>query len=346
MTPILQLLARMPPQSRTKTAIYKRAEVLGVDVPADPLATLLTEALKAQPHAKHREYAVGDDRHTRVLNTPRHHATMIAASLLEFVPGDLPMTVKLLDGVEEYQLAQAAKPGDQEEYLRSQLYLGVLDNHVVVVQSPSLSSGHLEKYLSWFLTDCTGVLQSGAQVILHDRVKLPEGAEPKKLERVRGVRLSTHITPQQMATGAAERVPESRAQEAPRPGALLRRMMTSMVPEGLQDVLTGLASAEGLAVEELELSFEIRRRGRFPTEANRSIIDEIADLTRNAEDIDFELEVPGLGTIRRGDLQLKKPISVRHSNGTLHFEELVPKLHDWVVGLINRGEIPAPRAGA
>jgi hypothetical protein len=332
----------MSTQSRAKTVVYKRAEVIGVTAPADALSLLLQRGLAACAKAEQRHFSVGSEQHTRILNTPRKHLAMAAGVLIEFVPGELPMTVKLREGAEEYELTQVARPSAQEEFLRSQLFFGVLGDHVAIAQSPSLKAGHLEEYLTWFLAGQTKVLESSAKVILHDQIHLPEGVTEKKLAGVRSVRLTTSATAAGLVANGDELAPSLAPSRGSSTATLLRRLVSSMLPPDISEALTGLAAEEGLAVEDLEVSFEVRRSGRIDKES-RSLIDELAEVTRNSDDIDFSFEVPGVGTITRRQLQLRKPISIKHTNGAAHFDELVPKLYEWLAGLIADGEIAAPR---
>jgi hypothetical protein len=272
------------------------------------------------------------------------------------------MVVNLDEEAEEYALTQLAPPGQLDEFLESQLYFGVLEDHVAVVQSKSLRAGHLEAYLNWLLKERTSLLPASARLILRDHISLPRGARLKKLQQVKKVTLRTHVTPATFAGadggaiaapgggpgrgGGGALVPESRVADPAGPTLLLRRAVEGLIPAGMQSLVDSLATAQGLAVEDLEVSLEIRRRGRRPQDGGRSLLDEMAEVVRNTDDLAYELDVPGVGTIRNQQLRLQTTFSVPHQNGAVLIERLVPKLLEWLNGLVQAGEIRAPRPAA
>lgn len=332
----------MPVESRPKQVVYKRCEVVGVDAPADPLAALLKEALRTNRLAGDRLQPLDGDGGHCICNSTRNVSTMVAGSVLQFTPGNQQLLVRMDLAAPEFALSQIAPPDQLSEFLQSQLFFGVLDDHVAVAQSRSLRSGDLERYLTWLLRDRAGLLPSSARVILQDRVSLPSGRSPRRLEDVRGVTLSTYATPASIA--GEWQVPESRQRTRPGPLELLHRVVGDLLPNDVRRLVEGYAAAEGLRVEELKVTLEITRAGRrSPDGPPRSVVDDLAEVLRNTDDVDFELDVPGVGKITRTDLRLQTRISAEHQGGALLFERFASKLFEWLAGLMNRGEIAPPR---
>ena len=81
-----------------------------------------------------------------------------------------------------------------EEFLAGAVYFGVVDNHVILVQSRGLRTLDTEKYLNWFLVQKTKVLPEDNRVALADHT-------PKKkkgwFEDVRGIEIEApvHLQP-------------------------------------------------------------------------------------------------------------------------------------------------------
>src|SRR5690606_26709422 len=57
----------------------------------------------------------------------------------------------------------------RREFVESILYFGVLDNHMVIMQSPALQSRNLEAHLTWLLTSCTSTINEGSMLVLSDK---------------------------------------------------------------------------------------------------------------------------------------------------------------------------------
>jgi hypothetical protein len=57
-------------------------------------------------------------------------------------------------------------PPKGKEYVHSMMYWMVIGNHALMIQSRSLTSKHLEEYLTWLLKDRTTTITPTGQVIL------------------------------------------------------------------------------------------------------------------------------------------------------------------------------------
>jgi len=57
-------------------------------------------------------------------------------------------------------------PPEGSEYVHSMMYWMAIGNHLLTIQSRSLTTAHLEKYLTWLLKDRTGQIANNGQVIL------------------------------------------------------------------------------------------------------------------------------------------------------------------------------------
>lgn len=57
-------------------------------------------------------------------------------------------------------------PPEGREYIHSMMYWMAVGNHILVIQSRSLTSKHLEQYLTWLLTERTSQMAANGRVIL------------------------------------------------------------------------------------------------------------------------------------------------------------------------------------
>lgn len=54
----------------------------------------------------------------------------------------------------------------RKEFIDSVLYFGVIDNHVAIIQSRSLTARTLESYLGWLLGEAAKALPANSALIL------------------------------------------------------------------------------------------------------------------------------------------------------------------------------------
>jgi hypothetical protein len=107
----------------------------------------------------------------------------------------------------------------------------------------------------------------------------------------------------------------------------VRRLMPSN-----GDLLTILSAQDAELAEDVEISFEIRRRGRI--REGRSLIDEIASVVSNSDDLSFELDVPSLGTVTSGELKLSAQHSLAFVDGTPALTNVAQVMLEWLGTLI------------
>lgn len=81
------------------------------------------------------------------------------------------------DSIPESQGEESAEVSKQEaarkrrEFVESILYFGVVDCHLVLMQSKALGSRELEAHLAWLLGSCAGVMPANSALILKETLK-------------------------------------------------------------------------------------------------------------------------------------------------------------------------------
>lgn len=89
-------------------------------------------------------------------------------------------------------------PPDGMEYVHSIMYWMVVDNHVMIIQSNSLSARDLERYLTWLLRDRASIMDKTGQVQLQSKFDLSEvGGQLDDIREivVGGMSMETNISP-------------------------------------------------------------------------------------------------------------------------------------------------------
>lgn len=94
-------------------------------------------------------------------------------------------------------------PPDGHEYIHSMMYWMAIGNHLLAIQSRSLNTKHLERYLTWLLKERTPQMAEHGQVIL--TAKFDSGEIGGDLEDVREIIVG--------GTGALQAAPAQLAQE-------------------------------------------------------------------------------------------------------------------------------------
>src|SRR4051794_1601274 len=108
----------MPPENRTKTLHYKRAEIVGV--PPTPLSELLHLALsRGNPMSRMERLGQSND-NVRLVNRPYQKESMLCGCMLDFTEGNQASTVRLVDDIE--LAIEQIPPRDLEQFIEGMLF--------------------------------------------------------------------------------------------------------------------------------------------------------------------------------------------------------------------------------
>lgn len=97
--------------------------------------------------------------------------SMVFGDILHFTKGHLQALCKTADETAASVPVQQMKAPEQTEYVHSQLFWMIKEDHVFVIQSLSLRTPDLEEYLDWLLKQNAKVLTSANPLILKANVK-------------------------------------------------------------------------------------------------------------------------------------------------------------------------------
>lgn len=160
---------------RTKNLIYKRAGFL-VPPGAETLQSLLAAALKDFPLPLDRqEKRDPDDSWFNWINFSGNrgrkggNGQLLGCEFICYTKGANSGAISFAENVNHFAV-EALPPPVGKELLEGSVYFGVVDNHVVVLQSAALRTKDLERHLNWFLRNKANVLGENNQVTLEDNI--------------------------------------------------------------------------------------------------------------------------------------------------------------------------------
>jgi hypothetical protein len=267
-----------------------------------------------------------DNEKVRLVNQCHARGKMVVGCLLDFTEGFFQPTVELDDEGLELAISQL-EPGERERFLEGMLFFGIQDHHCILLQSQAIRHSDFEKYLNWWLIQKTKVLAEDAYVSLdNEMTKEVRG-------RVSGVRSVILRAPVTLEKRTAETKDSPKHQTLM--GAVKSTIWDLLQTDG--PFSEAAKAGEALALEDIELSVEIRRVGKAKHDGE-SLLDELAHTLRHAEDDVFEMDTSA-GRIRGSDLRLAHQISVKTNNGVPEMADVAEKMHRYLQRLKDEGHI-------
>jgi hypothetical protein len=313
----------MASESRQKTFHYKRAQFVGISPLS--LSDLLLAAHQKEKRPMKRAQRFGEgEKKWRLINQCYARGAMVVGCLLDFTEGNFQPMVNLDEEQFELAISQLA-PGAKQQILEGMLFFGVEGDHVVLLQSSGLRSAEFEKHINWWLIERTQVLSADAFVSLDNE---PDRKVADKLAGVKSVTLRAPAILQNLPAG------EDMAEQQSLTGVLKARIWELLQTAGAFE--DGADATAAMATEEVDLSIEIRRRGRGTK--GPTILDGLAHTLRHSEDDVFELETSA-GIVRGNELRLTRQKSVKTLNGVPDLTDVAEKMQDCLAQLKSEGQL-------
>lgn len=238
----------------------------------------------------------------------------------------------------------------RKEFIESILYFGVIDNHIVIIQSAALSSRQLEAHLSWLLGTCTSYLDKNASLVLQDK---PAESVFKKMEMTPaksihvGAPLTTDVSPEQ---AHSSNIPAVATNDTPAAHASKVRFQpagpaASLIRAIAPGLFEKLELEESLDEANIHVSLEITYN-RKTTKTGQSVIDQIATSLRHSPASDVVISLQGGGKITGNELKLSGSIRLEFlGSGLINEAVLFHEMHKWLYTKIESSEIDATSSG-
>jgi len=315
-----------------KVIHYKRAQFKNSDA---SLHQMLEAALTKTTKAKDRMEVL--DRSGNIVCLINHFKKfhgMLCGHAIVFTKGKDQQVVTLDDGVEEFDLESIKSPekeGKTTEFLESMLYFGIMDNHVIILQSTSFKARQLERHLGWLLGTRTGLLPQNSALILMDK---PAESIYDRVSKapVKTINVGSPLTAEIPAnTTQTQEVKSLCYRPIGRAGSILQQVLGDSWFDSLN-------LDEALDEANLKVNLQITYL-RKTTQTGQAVLDNIASAMRHMEDEDVSIDLKGGGTIKGQDLKLSTKIKVDCKGGIPIENDLYNNMHTWLISLTSSSEI-------
>lgn len=318
-------MARSAVKVVSRTLHYKRAQIVG-GAPQS-LQLLLSAAHARETHPLRRAEHIGDETSSvRVIDKPYIRHSMLCGWMFDYAEDSHQPILSLGDDTLLELAVSLLAPREKEQFLRAVLFFGVQNNHVILLQSQGLFSGHFESHLNWLLTDHTDVLPAGERVMLND---YPPRRTRDRLSGVKSITLSGSLPGVNSLAGAQEQRKDHKMLDAIANAVGEVWKTSGVFAEGPQ-------ATTAMAEDRLQAELQIRLpRGR----RKAATLDELAHLLRHND-----ADVMGVTTssgryLSGGDLRLSKSVRVRAQGGMLIAPDVGRVMQQWLIDLLKSGEL-------
>ncbi|WP_435248892.1 hypothetical protein ACMAZD_05855 [Vibrio sp. nBUS_14] len=356
-------MSNEPPEETTyknKTLHYRKAQFADYDE-AYTLEELLIKASRNFEKVGQRFMTVDTDDTDASEDEPSksklflNHSTIrwgiFFSDLLKY-SDDTNMNVVTLDDDAKFldveQIAPAStKDGKKREFLESVLYVGVFKNHLAIIQSASLRTRDLEKYLDWYLKS-SGVMKKGYVILSSEvpkEVKNQIANNNTKSVKV-GAPLIENLDNEPVKKYRELESFDTKSVKLNPSGPGLDMVKSMLSAFGNTDLLDKfnlsqeLLAQDALDGSDIKVSLELTYK-RKASNKSREILNTISTAFRHAHPDDVEVEIDNVGKLTGDKLNIRKTLNIRYFNGILDPEDLYLKMRDWMKDQIELDEIEA-----
>lgn len=330
--------------TKDKTVHYKKVDLLrGANLGQLLKDHLLNEQFLYSKAANRQQYISATKDDFIFINHASSHQSMFFGELLIVESGKAQAVLKM-DSVDASEFPiktystedlplddeeKKSKEVIRKEFVDSILYFGVIDNHVAIIQSRSLTTKILESYLGWLLGEVIKALPEHSALILKDA---PNPAVKEKLDSTpaKTISISSGI-------GSCEVQPIHKV-ESNIPAKIdykIEDNVIDILKTALGVNLDNLKFDESLDDANLKLKLTLTYN-RKTSESGQKVIDTVASSMRHNDDYVITLED---GTkITAENLKMSGKIPVATINDKVYNEGLKVQLYNWMTANINFGD--------
>ncbi|MEE9491984.1 MAG: hypothetical protein V3W04_01210, partial [Gammaproteobacteria bacterium] len=253
---------------------------------------------------------------------------------IRYEPGKDQTVVVMDDESNEYPVEQIplgeSDDGKKREVVESVLYFGILENHVILVQSQALKARDYERHIEWLVKQRTSVFPKDNALYLSDK---PSDEARKKIEKlpVKKVTIGAELD----ATPVDSKEIQSSKSVKFRPYGKGFDILQAVLGENWRN---SLRLEDSLDEANLKVSLEVTYF-RKTTEKAHEVLDNIATAMRHAEPDDVKIELQG-GTVLKGnELKMTGHINVDTYNGVADSNDLYAEMNEWLKARIQEGTV-------
>lgn len=329
--------------TKEKTVHYKKVDFLKGANLGHLLKAQLLDSESFYSKAINRQQFVSATKDDFILiNHASSHQSMFFGELIIVESGKAQAVLKIdSDNATEFPIKtyltddlpdeddDAREEATRKEFIDSVLYFGVIDNHVAIIQSRSLTARTLESYLGWLLGEAAKALPNNSALILKDA---PNPAIKEKLDSTpaKTISISSGI-------GSTELQPVHTV-ESNVPAKIdykIEDNVLDVLKSAFGVDLDGLKFEDSLDDANLKLKLTLTYN-RKTSKSGQKVIDTVASSMRHNDDYVITLED---GTrVTADNLKMSGKISVETINNKVYNDGLKVQLYNWMTTNINFGD--------
>jgi hypothetical protein len=330
-----------PRESKRKQLHYRKATFISQT--GKSLQSLVEEAIIKSTPVKVRFQSLDDgteDGWLRFINTHRSALGMQFGNLVLYAPDQSKHMIAINEQADELDIELIAPlqsaDGKKRQFLESLLYYGILDNHVILLQSMALKARDLEGYLTWLLIN-SGVIGKDNAVFLNNFIPTLTQERLDKSE-VKSVRIGTPLFNQDLPLDyknndqSEDKAKKVRFQNRIEGWEVLRTLIS--------DRISDISWKEMQAANDLEVFIEVTYK-RQVNELSQKALNHISSALRHVSDDDIKIELKGGGVVVGTELQVKNYISIDTYGGIVDQSDLFQKMQSWLISILEEGLIDA-----
>lgn len=318
----------------TKNVWYKRVSIHGQKA---TLHSLLSSALKVRPLARDRLMSIMDDSEQLGINLFQSQGHLLFGQFLSFQPGQRQPIMTFDVNKTAFDLAtiaaETSDDGKKREFIESIGYFGIVDNHLMIVQTKALLARDFEDYLLWLLCQATTTLAKGTMITLDD----PAATTARKTaarKNIRGVTIGTQLH----AVAAPATVEGDAVTKFVLQGGAFEAIRNLLGTE----IFDKLSLEDSLEEDNIELQLTVRVKGRrVASDDGQRFLQAVGRATRHMDTRDYAIELDRNGQLKGHDLKLHRTISVAVTQvgGLIDETAMMTHMIAWLQELNEKGYI-------
>lgn len=323
-------------ENRTKAFSYKRATF--TVVPESRSLESLLEAMwgsTADESSKRRQIIDPESNASIVTHYRTKVHGMSFYEIVIFTPGMRALAAGLdfkKPSLEIDSVPVKDDKGNELQLIDNIAYVGVSENHVILVPSAELGAPVIESHLNWLLASATKTLDNKQSVQLANRVP---PAKESVIANAKKVKFTAPI----MLSGEAD---DATGRTFIRPKGFFWEGL-SKVLQGLGDNMVDVAKnleTQGLT-EQTRVDMEIALKWSRPKKGQvNELMDKVATGLRHVEsEVDYEINAGSSARLTRADMILKRPRQVACQKGRPVRDLLWETMSNWLNELQTSGEV-------
>lgn len=333
-------------ERKQKTLVYKRARFV-TDGPI--LKRLLSDALQQEGTVGARREPLapgGESPIWRLIGQFRIEDQFVFGVLMRYMPGLSPAFVVDDEDARTLTVEQLSAPANDEgkrrELVEGMLFFGAIDNHVVMMQSLSLRSDHLEAHLQWLLHR-SNVLDGTNTVHLVDQVPL-QTREALAQSGVQSLQIGGELVGATQPARSKGGTKHEKGTETSEAVTYKRSAGFSAVFDALRTLVGPDEAAkldeEALTGSNIQYTLRIKLPHRT-TDDGQELMNALGSALRHAEGVDATIHLANGGRLRGDDLRLTGPVKIEAYDGIPSADEVFEVMRSWLLDKVKQGDLVA-----